>query len=284
MILDDKKNDDLVVKSHALIEASYRLTVIEQQMILYAIAKGRNEGIAHVKGSTVTIDALDFATKFKHDPSNVYKLLADSVGTFFERRLEIHDTHPGTGKPRIIKTRWVQDIAYVPGAGLVEFTFAEKVRPYITRLQDRFTSYWSSAVADMTSGHAIRLYELLTQYVSIGERAIDLEDLKDKLGISGEYKAIKDFKIRVLDLAVKQINAHSDLLVTYTQTKTGKTITGFVFTIKKKVAREPKRLKRPVVDETYVKKHARPGESYDQAYRRLIEEVGQQRLDLEAAH
>lgn len=279
--MDDKKND-LVVKSHALIEASYRLTVVEQQMIMYAIAKGRNEGIAHVKGSTVTIDALDFAATFKHDPSNVYKLLADSVGTFFERRLEIHDTHPASGKPRIVKTRWVQDIAYVPGAGLVEFTFAEKVRPYITRLEDRFTSYWFSAVADMTSGHAIRLYELLTQYTSIGERAIQLVDLKDKLGVAGEYKAIKDFKVRVLDLAITQINAHSDLHVTYTQTKTGKTITGFIFTIKKKISREPKpkRLKRPVVDEAYVNKHARPGESYDQAYRRLIEKIGQQRLDL----
>lgn len=278
--LDEDKSGAMIVKSNRLIEASYRLNLIEQQIILYSIWRSREDGTAHLKDEPITIEARDFAATFGIKSSNVYTFLKEAVSTLFERKVMIHDIHPETGKPRRGKTRWVSDIAYVDGEGLVQFTFAPKVRPYIARLEGHHTKYALQAVVGMTSGHAIRLYELLAQYTSIGERPIQLVDLKDKLGIPGEYKAIKDFKIRVLDLAVEQINTHSDLRVSYTQTKTGKAITGFIFTIKKKVTRESRPSKRPIVDEAYVKKHARPGESYDQAYRRLLEEIGQQRLSL----
>lgn len=283
MILE-KKNEELVVKSNRLIEASYRLSLVEQQMVMYAICHSREEGTAHLKGSTVTIDARSFGATFGHDSSNIYTLLKEAVETFFERRIVIHDTHPETGKPRKGKTRWVSDIAYVDGEGLVQFTFAEKVRPYISRLEDQFTTYWMSAVSGVTSSHALRLYELLLQYAPVGQREISLVDLKDKLGIPTEYKAIKDFKVRVLEVAIKQINEHTDLKVAYTNSKTGKAITGFIFTIKPKVVRQVKRLKKPVVDDAYVKKHARPGESYETALKRLLEEAGQQRLALEGAN
>ena len=36
--------------------------------------------------------------------------------------------------------------------------------------------------------------------------------------------------------------------------------------------------KKIVINDAYINKHARPGESRDQAMRRLLEESGQQRL------
>ena len=50
----------------------------------------------------------------------------------------------------------------------------------------------------------------------------------------GEYKAMNDFKKRVLDLAVNEINEKTDLTVSYTQEKRGRTITGFKFTVRTK--------------------------------------------------
>ena len=43
------------------------------------------------------------------------------------------------------------------------------------------------------------------------------------------YSAIKDFKKRVIDVAVSQINEHSDLNVNYEQRKTGKAVTHLIF-------------------------------------------------------
>ena len=49
-----------------------------------------------------------------------------------------------------------------------------------------------------------------------------------------EYKAMCDFKKRVLDLAVNEINEKTDLTVSYTQEKKGRLIHGFKFTVRTK--------------------------------------------------
>jgi plasmid replication initiation protein len=45
---------------------------------------------------------------------------------------------------------------------------------------------------------------------------------------------MSDFKIRVLEPSIKQINEHTDITVTYEQHKKGRSITGFSFKFKQK--------------------------------------------------
>jgi plasmid replication initiation protein len=275
------EKQELVTKSNKLIEASYRLTLVEQQLVLYAICRSREEQRGLSANEPVTINAQAFAAQFQLSQAHVYSKLKEAADTLYERRVIIHDIHPKTQKPRTVKTRWVSDIAYIEGAGLIEVTFAPKMIPFITRLEAEFTSYRLEKIGHMTSVHAVRLYELLVQYASVGTREMELAWLKEKLGIAGEYKAIKDFKKRVLDVALAQINEHSDIVVSHTQRKTGRVVTHLIFAIKnkpEKASRPAKKAKRPVVDDAYVKKHARPGESTYQAWQRLLEEAGQGRL------
>lgn len=282
------EKNDLIVKSNKLIQASYRLSLTEQQMVLYSICRAREEQKGLSANEPVSVDARSFAVQFGVDPTNVYRLLKEASLALYERQVVIHDIHPKSGKPRIVKTRWISDAAYVDGAGIVEFTFAPKMIPFITRLEKEFTSYRLAKIGNMTSVHAIRIYELLIQYQTVGRREFGIEELKEMLGIPGEYKAIKDFKKWVIDVAVKQINEHSDLFVSYLQRKTGRTVTHLIFDIQAKADGKAKRStpkkasKRPAVDRDYVERHARPGESYDQAYRRLLEDMGQQSLPLES--
>ena len=49
-----------------------------------------------------------------------------------------------------------------------------------------------------------------------------------------EYKIMGNFKLRVLDLAVNEINEKTDLTVSYTQEKKGRLIHGFKFTVRTK--------------------------------------------------
>jgi plasmid replication initiation protein len=276
------EKQEIVTKSNRLVEASYRLTLVEQQLVLYAICRSREEQRGLSANEPVTIDARAFAEQFRVDAANVYRQLKEASDSLYERRVVIHDIHPKTQKPRTVKTRWVSDVAYIDGAGLVEITFAPKMIPFITRLEAEFTSYRLEKIGHMTSVHAVRLYELLVQYASVGMREMELAWLKEKLGIAGEYKAIKDFKKRVLDVALAQINEHSDIVVSHAQRKTGRTVTHLIFDIKNKTemaSRKPaKKAKQPVVDDAYIKKHARPGESTYQAWQRLLEEAGQGRL------
>ena len=62
-----------------------------------------------------------------------------------------------------------------------------------------------------------------------------LHELRNSLGVEeNQYKLVADFKKRVLDIAVNQINETTDYKIEYEQHKEGRTITGFSFKFKLK--------------------------------------------------
>ena len=81
------------------------------------------------------------------------------------------------------------------------------------------------------SGYAIRLYELLIKWRSIGKTPLfELQSFRQQLGVElNQYKTMSNFKSRVLDPAIKQINEHTDITIKYEQHKQGRIITGFTF-------------------------------------------------------
>ena len=59
--------NELVVKSNKLIEASYRLTLTEQRLILLAIVYARKTGLGLSEKNLLTISACDYAAQFGAD-------------------------------------------------------------------------------------------------------------------------------------------------------------------------------------------------------------------------
>jgi len=262
--MSEKK--ELVVQSNRLVEASYRLTLVEQQMILFAICRAREEQLGLSADTLVTITAKDFATMFGTNENTVYRDLKAAMVKLFERHVIINDTHPESGKPRISKVRWVSRASYIDGAGAIQLRFANDMIPFITRLESEFTRYRLEKIGNLSSTYAVRMYELLVQYLSLGKREFVIVDLRSTMGVSEEYPRIVDFKKWVIDVAVSQINAHTDITTSYTQRKTGRNVTHLTFAIKLKAPDKPK---KPKIDRAYVEKHALPGESYDAAFSRL---------------
>ena len=122
--------------------------------------------------------------------------------------------YPIANKER--KTRWVSAVDYVEGAGLIRLQFAGVVVPYITRLESGFTSYRIGAVSKMTSSYAIRLYEILIQWGTIGTREVTVDWLRTVIGVgSNDYSRMSDFKRWVIDVSVSQVNDYSDITVSY---------------------------------------------------------------------
>ena len=269
---------EVVVKSNRLVEASYRLNLIEQQIILFAISRSRDKQLGLSPDKPVTIAASDFVQAFGTNETKVYGQLKDAMSDLFDRSVTIYDTDPDTGKDRTVTTRWISDKAYIDGAGQIQLTFAPRVIPYITRLESEFTSYRLEKVSGMSSVHAVRLYELLVQYLTIAKREIALANLRESLGLTDEYKAIKDFKKRVLDVAVAQINEHSDIRVSYTQRKTGRAVTHLIFAITPEPKSAPAKRKGRKLTDDDISRLARPGESWEAARTRL----NQLNLSLEA--
>jgi plasmid replication initiation protein len=259
------KKGSVVVKSNKLMEASYRLDLVEQRIILASIVAAR-ESQKGLGDDFVTIEAKSFGAMFNMDEHSVYNQLKDALNTLFNRFIVIRDIHPESGHERVSKIRWISNASYIDGVGTIQIRFSQDIVPYITRLESEFTVYRIEKIGGMSSVYAVRLYELLLQYLSSGKREIEITWLKEILQLTGEYQRIDNFKRNVIDLAVQQINKHSDIKVSYVQKKTGRLITHFVFDIKSKETPKPKNI---TLNKEYINKHANPGESYEQAYQRL---------------
>jgi plasmid replication initiation protein len=119
---------------------------------------------------------------------------------------------------------------------LLEITFAPDVVPLVTRLEEHFTSYQAKQVAHLTSKYATRLYELLIAWREVGKvPQIEISEFRNRLGLlDDEYTAMHNFKKRVLEPSIQQINEHTDITVTYEQHKKGRLISGFSFKLKQK--------------------------------------------------
>ena len=226
----------LVVKSNRLIEASYRLGMNEQRIILYAICRCREEQKGLFPDLPVTITADAFVKQFPSvDKSNVYGQLKEAMNSLYNRSVMIHDVDPATKKARVRETRWISEKAYIDGAGHVQIVFTPEVIKYMTRLETEFTSYQLEKVGNMTSAYAVRIYELLAQHRDIGNRTLNMAWLRETLQIApDEYKLTTNFIRKVIEVAVDQINKHSDLTVAYKSVKTSRAITDFAFKIKSK--------------------------------------------------
>jgi plasmid replication initiation protein len=224
----------LVVKDNALMNASYNLEVTEQRLILLAIINARETGAGITSDSKLEIHASNYSKQFNVTKEAAYKALKSAVNNLFERQFSFQEeTKRGIGT---VRSRWVSRIKYIDDSATLEITFAPDVVPLITRLEQHFTSYQIIQVAQLTGKYAIRLYELLIAWREVGKvPQIGLSDFRERLGVEvDEYKAMNHFKSRVLEPSIKQINEHTDIIVTYEQHKKGRTITGFSFRFKQK--------------------------------------------------
>jgi len=227
--------NELVVKDNALINASYNLEVTEQRLILLAIINARETGKGITADSKLEIHAHDYASRFDVSNSGAYKALKEAVNNLFDRQFSFKEPDK-KGNLGVVRSRWVSRIKYIDDSATLEITFAPDVVPLITRLEQHFTSYQLKQVSQLTSKYAIRLYEFLIAWREVGKvPQIEISDFRNRLGLlESEYTAMSDFKKRVLEPSIKQINEHTDITVTYEQHKKGRLISGFSFKIKQK--------------------------------------------------
>lgn len=301
----------MVYKSNALVEAAYRLSVQEQRILLACISQVRREE-AVTDEVLYSVRAADLAKLSGTAIEAAYSELKAAALRLKRREVRLTQEPNGKGKkPATMITGWVQTIFYIEGEGRVELRFTKDMLPYLTELTRQFTKYALTDVAKMDSAHGIRLYELLMQWDSQGQREIEVEQLRAWLQLEGRYPSIKDFKKWVLDPAVAQINEHSPLQVSWTQRKTGRRVTHLVFTFQPKKAKKAKtRIEKPAapagqprspkpepsggtevpgfaaalakragLTPAQVARKARPGETWEQAATRLAREASAVQAD-----
>ena len=216
---------ELVVKSNQVIEASYRLTVIEQKVLLSAIAKIPKQ-VAVTDNEIYTVNISDLQNIGSHEKT-AYRELKQAVERLYDRSINFVDGS-------VSKIRWVQRIDFNDSKSEIAIRFSKDILPYISNVKANFTQYLLSDVATMKSAYSFRLYELLAQYKSIGHRLIGIDDLRIMLDIGKRYKTTGNLIAWVIEPSIHEINDLTNLIITVLPKKTGRKYTHLEFTIKQK--------------------------------------------------
>lgn len=219
------KTDLVVVKANSLIEASYRLSIDEVRILALTIGTMDPESNQKIFDFTVA----DFVREFPEiSMDNAYKQIQAAIKRIYDRSVRTEDSK------RVTEFRWVSSRTYFKKEGRFRIAMTDEVMPYLTQLKGQFTKYQLKNIAYFNSVHSIRIYELITQYRSTGNREITIEDLKKWLQVEDKYPRFNNFKQWVLDPAITEINEKSDLFVEVEQIKRGRAIHALKFVISHK--------------------------------------------------
>ena len=260
-----------VYKANQIIEAGYKLSLNEQRVVLACIAQVDSKS-SLLATDEFTLSAKEFAELFSISEDRAYSVLTEVTENLFNRYVVV-DSVAGAKRKRL-KMRWISSIEYLADEGKIILCFAQKMLPYLSELKGQFTRYQLKNIGNMTSIYAIRLYELLMQWRSTGKREVEIAWLKQQFQIEQEYQRMYDLKKYVLEPAISNINTHSDIHVSWTQRKTGRNVTHLIFTFAAKQSAadatpKPKEEKLLGVKKSEIQKRARPGESWEEAARRI---------------
>jgi plasmid replication initiation protein len=220
-------NTALEIRQHnALTNARYEYSELQLDLFFFLVSKLRKEQTNTTY--ELNIRELSELTGKKYNASYLHKATADMGSRVFEVFTE-----------KTYEQLWMfQRVKYLLGQGIIEIKLTEDILPYLFDLKENFTSYELASALRLTSKYAKRIYQLCSQWKDKGEtKKYDLQEFKRMLGLldekgNGKIKQIGQLREKVLDVAVKQINEHTELHISYSLEKKVRTFKNIVFTVK----------------------------------------------------
>ncbi|EPP3907014.1 replication initiation protein [Pseudomonas aeruginosa] len=212
-----------VTKSNDLVIAAYKLTLNEQRLLLAAIAQiDPRKPLPR----PITISAHDFADQYQIPVKQAYEALKEASNALYERDIKTFD---GRYKSRF---RWVDRVDYLDGGGETKLFFTVHVQPYLVHLNKRFTTYDLKRVADLSSTHSIRIFELLQQFRVTGLYIVSVADFREYLELGPSYERYSNLKGKVIDPALKELREKSGLEIELETQRKGRAIDRLIFKFK----------------------------------------------------
>jgi len=218
-----------VVKSNDLIQrARYNLSMQEQKIILYLISKIKPDDDEF---KLYEFQIKDFCEVCGIDESNGgnYVMLKETIKKLTDKsNWVVIKGRDGEEWETIV--RWIEKPFINKKSGIIKIRLDREMKPYLLQLKQKFTTYSLYFTLAMKSKYSLRIYELLKSYQNLEKCEFEIEKLKSNLAAE-KYASFADFKIKVIDVAVREINAYTDITVSYELEKQGRKYSKIKFKI-----------------------------------------------------
>jgi plasmid replication initiation protein len=283
----------LIKKSNNLIESRYNFDIWETRIFLMLLAQIRREDDDF---QVYRIWYRDVAKIFKLNPKRGYSEIRDAVRKLLDKKFYVDTVVDGFKRKEIYHI--IRKIGYleegqenkkgIENQEYIDVKIEDEMKPLLIQLQKSFTAYELANVTNL-GVYAVRFYELLKQYESIGQRQLGFEELKLMFELEDKYPLFSGFYTFVVEPAVKEINEFTDLYIRETEKiKEGKKIVALRFhfykTTPKFITQQP-----VILDDSTVVEHKKVFENsfsdpnsastnadkrFQQFYSKVVENLG----------
>lgn len=223
----------VVMANNMLMHSASNLSLDELKLLRFIIMqtkKGDQELFEFELSAKDFAKLLEINIKTK----DIYKRLKTMVKHLMQEVIYIGDE----SKNQWIMFHWVDVCRY--DKGKITIKISDELKPFLVELRGNFSRYQLSEIISFKSAYAIRLYEILNScmnennlpYADVAiEVSISVEELRKNTDTVNKFERYSNFKLRVIDTALKEINEKSKYHVTATPYKDGNAIKGFDFLI-----------------------------------------------------
>lgn len=228
-----KARGQIVAKHNRLIQKNrYNLSELEQKIVLYLTSK--------IKPTDDVLTWYDFSIK---EFCQVCGIDDDSGGNYAYVKKVIENLHSkhfwvefDDGSESLCS--WVNKARLYKNSGTIKIRLDDDLHGYLLQLGANYTHYELITILPMRSQYSIRLYELFKSYSWLHKDiVVAIEDLKKRLGCT-IYTRYPDFRRKVIEPAIAEINKYAELGVEWKALKSGKAYSHLKYTIKSKSVRE----------------------------------------------
>lgn len=229
-----KEREYNVYKSNALIQKTrYNLTTVEQKIVLRLIQMIEPDDDA-LKIYEFSIKEFCELCGIDYDNGGNYAYIKDTLKNIRDNSfyITLEDGYE-------IPVSWIERPFIRKSSGTVKIKLDEYLKPYLLNLKEYFTAYSLKYVIAMKGKYSIRLYELLKSYLNMHKKEFELSHIQTQL-MADVYDRWVDFKRRVIESSIVEINELSDINVSYTPITAGRRVTGILFKISLKTSMNEK--------------------------------------------
>ncbi|MBC8553532.1 MAG: replication initiation protein, partial [Candidatus Brocadiales bacterium] len=212
-IVEYKSEHHLITKSNALIEsARIKFSAMQQRVIHTALSQiFKGDRLSDQVMYKIPISAIaDLAGR---DASGEFYRATKSAARSLVTSLITIKEHPnGSKREKVLQCAIVQAVEYDDTNGTLWIRFSHDAIPYLSGLEGLgFTQYSLEAgLLYMDSAYAYRLHDLIARWGDLGTKEISVEDFRWMMGIDdNKYPRFNNFRARVIDPAIEQVNKHS---------------------------------------------------------------------------
>jgi hypothetical protein len=216
-------NSLIVTQSNKLVESRYNLPLGEQRLVLTMISRIQPDD-EDFKPYRIRVH--EFAEFLGIDKGSAYRECKKTTEKLLSRVISIEEPDG------LLQINWLSSAKYIDGTGMVNLTFDPLLKPYLLQLKSNFTSCKLAMLLSFKSQYTMRIYTLLKQYEKLKTREIEVEVLRDMLGIGKEqYKLYTDFKKDILVSSQKELAEKADLYFEFEEIKYGRRVGAILFHI-----------------------------------------------------